>query len=113
MKENGKAAYLDTGTWSVMIKEAKPFEKLLLCFFKEENYNHIQKDIQYRMMQIIFTVLVIIHHFGTQIKEFPSLDMPIVCDMSSDIFSRVLDFSKFDIICWSSKHGSCWNYLLS
>jgi phosphoserine aminotransferase len=31
-------------------------------------------------------------------KEFPSLDMPIVCDMSSDIFSRVLDFSKFDII---------------
>jgi hypothetical protein len=30
-------------------------------------------------------------------KEFPSLDMPIVCDMSSDI-SRVLDFSKFDII---------------
>jgi phosphoserine aminotransferase len=31
-------------------------------------------------------------------KEFPNLDMPIVCDMSSDIFSRVLDFSKFDII---------------
>jgi phosphoserine aminotransferase len=44
------------------------------------------------MMQIIFTVLVITIHFGTQIKEFPSLDMPIVCDMSSDIFSRVLIF---------------------
>jgi phosphoserine aminotransferase len=31
-------------------------------------------------------------------KEFPSVDMPIVCDMSSDIFSRELDFSKFDLI---------------
>jgi phosphoserine aminotransferase len=31
-------------------------------------------------------------------KDFPSLEMPIVCDMSSDIFSRVIDFSKFDII---------------
>jgi phosphoserine aminotransferase len=48
------------------------------------------------MMQIIFTVLVITPFWNS--KEFPSLDMPIVCDMSSDIFSRVLDFSKFDII---------------
>ena len=36
--------------------------------------------------------------FGTQMKEFPSLDIPLVCDMSSDIFSRSLDFSKFDLI---------------
>ena len=31
-------------------------------------------------------------------KSFPKLDMPMVCDMSSDIFSRVLDFTQFDII---------------
>jgi hypothetical protein len=61
------------------------------------------------MMQIIFTVLV--HHFGTQ-KEFPSLDMPIVCDMSSDIFSRVLVFqSSISYMLELKKHGSCWNYI--
>jgi hypothetical protein len=64
------------------------------------------------MMQIIFTVLVITIHFGTQIKEFPSLDMPIVCDMSSDIFSRVLDFqSSISYMLELKKHGSCWNYI--
>ena len=36
--------------------------------------------------------------FGTQIKEFPTTEVPLVCDMSSDIFSRQLDFSKFDLI---------------
>ena len=36
--------------------------------------------------------------FGTQIKSFPTSPIPMVCDMSSDIFSRVLDFSKFDLI---------------
>jgi phosphoserine aminotransferase len=45
------------------------------------------------MMQIIFTVLVTIPFWNSN-KEFPSLDMPIVCDMSSDIFSRVLDFQS-------------------
>ncbi|MFT4984200.1 MAG: phosphoserine aminotransferase [Flavobacterium sp.] len=100
MKENGKAAYLDTGTWSAgAIKEAKPFgETVVVASSKEENYNHIPKgytvpdDANYFHCTSNNTI------FGTQIKEFPSLDMPIVCDMSSDIFSRVLDFSKFDII---------------
>src|SRR5690606_37493169 len=36
--------------------------------------------------------------FGTQMNDFPNLDIPMVCDMSSDIFSRELDFSKFDLI---------------
>jgi phosphoserine aminotransferase len=36
--------------------------------------------------------------YGTQIKDFPKTDALLVCDMSSDIFSRQLDFSKFDII---------------
>jgi phosphoserine aminotransferase len=37
--------------------------------------------------------------------------MPIVCDMSSDIFSRVLDFSKFDIIYADQKIWVSWNYI--
>ena len=36
--------------------------------------------------------------FGTQMKEFPKTDCPLICDMSSDIFSRQLDFEKFDLI---------------
>jgi phosphoserine aminotransferase len=42
MKENGK--HLDTGTWSAgAIKEAKPFETVVVASSKEENYNHIPK----------------------------------------------------------------------
>src|SRR5690606_37209240 len=36
--------------------------------------------------------------FGTQMNDFPNLDIPMVCDMSSDIFSKELDFSKFGLI---------------
>jgi len=36
--------------------------------------------------------------FGTQVKDFPKTDAPLICDMSSDIFSRTLDFSQFGLI---------------
>jgi phosphoserine aminotransferase len=36
--------------------------------------------------------------FGTQMKSFPKTNIPVVCDMSSDIFSRVIDFTQFDLI---------------
>ena len=100
MKVNGKAAYLDTGTWaSGAIKEAKLFgETIVLASSKAENYNHIPKgytipsDVDYFHCTSNNTI------FGTQMKSFPEVNVPLVCDMSSDIFSRVLDFSKFDLI---------------
>jgi phosphoserine aminotransferase len=100
MKEGGKAAYLDSGTWaSAAIKEAKLFgETIIVASSKDDNYNHIPKgytipeDADYFHCTSNNTI------FGTQMKEFPSLAIPVVCDMSSDIFSRVLDFTKFDII---------------
>ena len=100
MKEGGKAAYLDTGTWAAAaIKEAKLFgETIVLASSAAENYNHIPKgyaipsDVDYFHCTSNNTI------FGTQMKEFPALEIPIVCDMSSDIFSRQLDFSKFDLI---------------
>jgi phosphoserine aminotransferase len=100
MKEGGKAAYLDTGTWSSgAIKEAKFFgETVVVASSKEENYNHIPKGYSIPADADYFHCTSNNTIFGTQIKEFPSVDMPLVCDMSSDIFSRVLDFSKFDII---------------
>ena len=100
MKEGGKAAYLDSGTWaSAAIKEAKLFgETIIVASSKDDNYNHVPKgytipeDADYFHCTSNNTI------FGTQMKEFPSLAIPVVCDMSSDIFSRVLDFTKFDII---------------
>jgi len=100
MKLEGKAAYLDTGTWaSAAIKEAKLFGDVnVVATSKDENYSYIPKgfivpnDVDYFHCTSNNTI------FGTQIKEFPAVSVPMVCDMSSDIFSRVLDFSKFDII---------------
>ena len=100
MKEGGKAAYLDSGTWaSAAIKEAKLFgETVIVASSKEENYNHIPKGYEVPTDADYFHCTSNNTIFGTQMKEFPSLDMPIVCDMSSDIFSRVIDFTKFGII---------------
>jgi phosphoserine aminotransferase len=100
MKVNGKAAYFDTGTWAAAaIKEAKLFGDInVVASSKDQNYNYIPKgftvpnDVDYFHCTSNNTI------FGTQIKEFPSVSVPMICDMSSDIFSRVLDFSKFDII---------------
>jgi phosphoserine aminotransferase len=100
MKQSGKAAYLDTGTWaSGAIKEAKAFgETLVVGSSKSENYTFIPKEYTVPQDADYFHCTSNNTIFGTQMKSFPSLDIPMVCDMSSDIFSRQLDFSKFDLI---------------
>ena len=100
MKTNGKAAYLDSGTWAnAAIKEAKHFgETVVVASSKAENYNHIPKNFDVPTDANYFHCTSNNTIFGTQMKSFPDLDMPIVCDMSSDIFSRILDFTKFDLI---------------
>jgi phosphoserine aminotransferase len=100
MRENGKAAYLDSGTWaSAAIKEAKFFgETTIVASSKNENYNHVPKGYTVPADADYFHCTSNNTIFGTQMKEFPTLDIPMVCDMSSDIFSRNIDFSKFGII---------------
>lgn len=100
LKENGKASYLDSGTWaSGAIKEAKAFgETVVVTSSKEENYNHIPKNFEIPTDADYFHCTSNNTIFGTQIKSFPETNVPVVCDMSSDIFSRQLDFSKFDLI---------------
>ena len=95
-----KAGYVNTGTWSdKAIKEAKLFGEVVeIASSKDKNYNYIPKGytipsgLDYVHLTSNNTI------FGTQIKEFPTVDCPLICDMSSDIFSRTLDFSKFDLI---------------
>jgi phosphoserine aminotransferase len=95
MKENGKAAYLDSGTWaSAAIKEAKIFgETVIVASSKEDNYNHVPKGYTIPTDTDYFHCTSNNTIFGTQMKE-----LPMVCDMRSDIFSRNIDFSKFGII---------------
>lgn len=95
-----KAGYVDTGTWSSKaIKEAKSFgEVQVLASSKENGYKRIPTsydiptDLDYLHLTSNNTI------YGTQYQSFPETSVPLVCDMSSDIFSRVLDFEKFDLI---------------
>ncbi|WP_438711908.1 3-phosphoserine/phosphohydroxythreonine transaminase [Aquimarina muelleri] len=95
-----KAGYLNTGTWSdKAIKEAKFFGEVIeIASSKDRNFNYIPKgynipkDLDYLHCTSNNTI------FGTQIKKFPITDAPLICDMSSDIFSKQLDFSKFSLI---------------
>lgn len=98
--QNGKAAYTETGVWATKaIKEAKLFgEVQVLGSSKDKNFSYIPKgytvpsDVDYFHCTSNNTI------FGTQMHEFPELNVPMVCDMSSDIFCREMDYSKFDLI---------------
>ncbi|MDT8415133.1 MAG: 3-phosphoserine/phosphohydroxythreonine transaminase [Flavobacteriaceae bacterium] len=95
-----KAAYLDTGTWSSnAIKEAKYIGNVeVVASSKENGYRHIPKGFNIPSDADYFHCTSNNTIYGTQMKNFQNSPVPVVCDMSSDIFSRVLDFSKFDLI---------------
>jgi phosphoserine aminotransferase len=95
-----RAGYLNTGTWSdKAMKEAKIYDDIYeVASSKSGNYNYIPKGFDIPEEYDYFHCTSNNTIFGTQIKEFPDCPIPMVCDMSSDIFSRQLDFSKFDII---------------
>src|SRR5690606_17164179 len=95
-----RAGYLNTGTWSEKaIKEAKIFDDIYeVASSKSANYNYIPKGYSIPEDYDYFHCTSNNTIFGTQIKQFPNSPIPMVCDMSSDIFSRRLDFSQFDLI---------------
>lgn len=95
-----RAAYLNTGTWSdKAIKEARIFDDVFeVASSKDANYNYIPKGFDIPSDHDYFHCTSNNTIFGTQIKDFPDCDIPMVCDMSSDIFSRTIDFSKFGLI---------------
>jgi len=95
-----RAGYLNTGTWSdKAIKEAKIYDDIYeVASSKNANYNYIPKGYDIPTDYDYFHCTSNNTIFGTQMKQFPDCSIPMVCDMSSDIFSRQLDFSKFDLI---------------
>jgi len=100
MKEGGKAAYTNTGAWAKKaIVEAKDFgEVVIVGDSSDKNYNYIPKGYEIPMNVDYFHCTSNNTIYGTQMKEFPNTSTLLVCDMSSDIFSRTIDVSKFDLI---------------
>ncbi|MBQ0117044.1 MAG: 3-phosphoserine/phosphohydroxythreonine transaminase [Flavobacterium sp.] len=100
LKVGGKAAYLDTGTWANnAIKEAKPFgDVAVVGSSKEQQYNHIPQGYEIPADADYFHCTSNNTIYGTQMNVFPTTEVPLICDMSSDIFSKTLDFTQFGVI---------------
>jgi len=95
-----RAGYLNSGTWAdKAIKEAKIYDDIYeIGSSKNANFNYIPKGYDIPSDYDYFHCTSNNTIFGTQMKLFPKCDIPVVCDMSSDIFSRSLDFTQFDLI---------------
>ncbi len=97
---NKKAAYLNTGAWSKKaIKEAKSLGEVIeVASSADANFNFVPKnfevpaDVDYLFVTNNNTI------FGTELFDEPNVSVPLVGDMSSNIFSRPLDVSKYDLI---------------
>lgn len=95
-----KAAYVETGVWaSKAIKEAKMLGEVnIVASSADKNFSYIPKgyeiptDIDYLHITSNNTI------YGSEMHAFPECPVPLVCDMSSDIFSRPVDVSKFGLI---------------
>ncbi len=100
MKINGKAAYTNTGAWAKKaIKEAQSLgEVIIVGDSSAKNYNYIPKGYNIPDDSDYFHCTSNNTIYGTQMKQFPDTPTLLVCDMSSDIFSRKIDVSKFDLI---------------
>lgn len=94
------AAYADTGVWSSKaIKEAKLFGKTeTVCSSKDDNYRYIPKDFAVPNDARYFHITTNNTIYGTQWQTIPKTSNALVADMSSDIFSRRLDFNQFSLI---------------
>ena len=95
-----KAAYIDTGTWAAnAIKEARLFGEVdVVASSKEAGYTYIPKDFTVPADADYFHYTSNNTIYGTEIRTDPKVPCRLVADMSSDIFSRPIDFSLYDAI---------------
>jgi phosphoserine aminotransferase len=96
----GSAAYLNTGVWaSKAIKEAKYYGQVqVVASSEDKNFSYIPKSYQIPEESDYFHFTSNNTIYGTQQRVFPTTGVPLVCDMSSDIFSHVFDASAFSLI---------------
>ena len=95
-----KAAYLDTGSWAgKAIKEGKVFGQIdVVASSRDEGYSYIPSDYNIPEDADYFHITTNNTIYGTEIKEDMDSPVPLVADVSSDIFSRPLDVSKYAIL---------------
>lgn len=97
---NKKAAYLETGTWaSNAVKEARLFGEVdVVVSSKDANFSYMPSDFVIPADADYFHYTSNNTIYGTEIRKDPDSPVPMVADMSSDIFSRPVDVSKYDLI---------------
>lgn len=100
LRENGTAAYVNTGVWSTKaIKEAKMLGHVdVIASSETDQFSYIPTDFTIPDTADYLHITSNNTIYGTQFQSFPDCQIPLVCDMSSDIFSRPLDASQFDLI---------------
>lgn len=100
LPSTGKASYLETGVWAnKALKEAKYFGEVeVVATSKESNFTYIPKDYTIPADAAYFHITSNNTIYGTQLQEFPKSPIPLVCDMSSDIFSRKVNVADFGLI---------------
>ena len=97
---NKKSAYLVTGEWATKaFKEGKIYgEAVEVASSKDKNFSYIPKNYVVPSDADYFHITTNNTIFGTELKKDPDVQVPLVADMSSDIFSRPVDVSKYTII---------------
>ncbi len=97
-----KATYLNTGVWTKKaIKEAQLFGEIEVPYSGEDSgFNRVPDEDEYTVDRASEYLYLCSNNtiYGTQFSQFPGKGKMLVCDMSSDIFSRPLDVSRFGII---------------
>ncbi len=100
LPEGKTAAYLETGVWAnKAIKEVKNFGNAnIVASSKDSNFTYIPKDYVIPEDSAYFHCTSNNTIYGTEMFNLPETKVPVVCDMSSDIMSREIDVSKYDLI---------------
>ncbi|MCB0402286.1 MAG: 3-phosphoserine/phosphohydroxythreonine transaminase [Flavobacteriales bacterium] len=100
MKAGGSAAYVDTGTWaSNAMKEAQKVGDVIeVASSADKNYSYIPSNYPIPGEADYLHITTNNTIYGTQLKKFPISRIPVIADMSSDIFSQRINVSNFDMI---------------
>ena len=97
---HARAAYADTGVWAHKARDAAKFfgEAYDANSAKDKNYSYIPSEYNIKPGTDYLHITSNNTIYGTEYWDFPKVDVPVICDMSSDILSRKIDFNQFGMI---------------
>lgn len=100
LRDGEKAAYINTGVWATgAIKEAKIYgNPEVIASSESDQFRHIPRDYNIPGDAAYLHITSNNTIYGSQYHYWPSSAIPLICDMSSDLFSRPVDGNQFDLI---------------